>query len=251
MCLVAFALDVHPRHRLVLAGNRDEVATRPAAPLAAWDDAPDVVAGRDLVAGGTWLGVTRGGRWAVLTNVREPNVRRARARSRGALPAEFLTGADAAEAYAQAVEAAKDDFEGFNLVVGDADGAFVVSTRTAGVTALGPGVYGLSNDRLDTPWPKVVTARQRLRDALREDPVDDDALFGLLDDRQLAPDADLPATGVPLDVERELSAVRIVMPGYGTRVSTALRLDRDGGGHVAERTWTPDGRPGTLVRVAL
>ncbi len=247
MCLVVFALDAHPRHRLVLAGNRDEVVTRPAAPLAAWDDAPDVVAGRDLEAGGTWLGATRDGRWSVLTNVRDPRHPRPSTRSRGALPADFLRSHATAATYADTVFAARDAYDGFNLVVGDAAGTFWVSTRAEAVTQLGTGVYGLSNDRLDTPWPKVVRARRRLRDALRDDPVDEAALFDLLDDRHQAPDSDLPDTGVPLDVERALSAVRIVLPGYGTRVSTALTLDPDGSGRMAERTWLPGGSAGALT----
>lgn len=251
MCLVAFALDAHPRHRLVLAGNRDEAFARPAAPLAAWDDAPAVIAGRDLEAGGTWLGVTRAGRWAVLTNVRDPRNPRPSVRSRGALVADFLRGDAPPADYAAAVHDARDAFEGFNLVVGDAGAICVVSTRVEGVTALGPGVYGLSNDRLDTPWPKVVTARRRLRDTLHDDPVDPADLLALLDDRQPAADDDLPDTGIGRAWERALSPVRIVTDGYGTRVSTALVLDRDGGGQIAERTWTPDGSSGALVEVDL
>lgn len=251
MCLVAFALDVHPRHALVLAGNRDEAFSRPAAPLAVWDDAPDVVAGRDLQAGGTWLGVTLAGRWAVLTNVRDPKNPRPSVRSRGSLVADFLRGAQSAGAYAETVHAERDAFDGFNLVVGEGTEAFVVSTRHDDILTLGPGVYGLSNDRLDTPWPKVRRARRHLRDALRDDPVDLDRLFALLDDRQFAADDDLPETGVGIDWERVLSPVRIVTDGYGTRVSTALLLDRNGGGRMAERTWQPDGTEGTTVAVDL
>lgn len=251
MCLVVFALDAHPRHRLVLAGNRDEAFARPAAPLAAWADAPGVVAGRDLEAGGTWLGATRDGRWAVLTNVRDPLHPRPHVRSRGALAADFLRGHAGARRYAARVSDERGLYDGFNLVVGDRQSVAVVSTRDDGVTELGPGVYGLSNDRLDTPWPKLVRARRRLRTALREDPVDRADLFDLLDDRQPAPDAELPDTGVGLELERVLSPVRILTDGYGTRVSTVLTLDRDGGGRVSERTWNPDGSAGALVRVDL
>ena len=251
MCLVAFALDAHPRHRLVLMGNRDEAFARPAAPLAAWADAPEVIAGRDLVAGGTWLGVTRSGRWAVLTNVRDPRHPRPSVRSRGDLVADYLRGGASPLAYAADVHEARDQYDGFNLVVGDADAVAVVSTQHDDVLELGPGVYGLSNDRLDTPWPKVVRARQRLRDALRADAVDPADLLALLDDRQPAPDGDLPDTGVGLAWERRLSPVRILADGYGTRVSTALVLDRDGGGQIAERTWEPDGAAGALVTVDI
>ena len=249
MCLVGFALDAHPRHALVLAGNRDEVFSRPTAPLAAWDDAPHVIAGRDLTAGGTWLGVTPAQKWAVLTNVRDPQNPRSATRSRGALVADFLHGDASPQAYAQAVHAARDDFDGFNLVVGEGAQAFVVSTRSEALTALGPGVYGISNDRLDTPWPKVETARRMLRDALRDDPADPERLFALLDDTATAPDADLPETGVGLPLERALSSIRIAPTNvphggaYGTRVSTALVLDRDGRGRIAERTWDAAGSP--------
>ncbi len=250
MCLVVFALDAHPRHRLVLAGNRDEAFARPAAPLAEWADAPDVVAGRDLEAGGTWLGATHDGRWAVLTNVRDPRRPRPHVRSRGALAADFLRGDADARRYAERVSGERGLYDGFNLVVGDRRSVAVVSTQTDGVTALGPGVYGLSNDRLDTPWPKLVRARRRLRAALSEGPADRADLFDLLDDRQLAPDAELPDTGVGLEMERVLSPVRILADGYGTRVSTVLTLGR-GGGTISEQTWRADGSAGPFAELAL
>lgn len=251
MCLVVFALDAHQRHRLVLAGNRDEAFARPAAPLAEWADAAGVVAGRDLEAGGTWLGATRDGRWAVLTNVRDPLNPRPHVRSRGALAADFLAGGRSAAAYAERVSGERDLYDGFNLVVGDRESVAVVSTRTDGVTELGPGVYGLSNDRLDTPWPKLIRARRRLRAALRQEHVDRADLLGLLDDRQPAPDAELPDTGVGLELERALSPVRILTDGYGTRVSTVLTLDRDGGGAISEQTWRADGSAGPSAELAL
>ena len=263
MCLLLFALDAHPRHRLVVAANRDEFTDRPAAPLGWWADAPDVLAGRDLEANGTWMGVTRGGRWAALTNVREPKVGashpknprpaglRSARRSRGALVAEFLGGAETAEAAAARVHAERDAYDGFNLVLRDGVSAWTVSTRTDRPARLGPGVYGLSNDVLDTPWPKVVRGRDALRAALRADPVPTDRLLDLLRDDATPPDADLPDTGVGLEWERTLSPAFIVAEGYGTRVSTALTLDRDGGVRVAERTWLPGGVAGETVRVAF
>lgn len=251
MCLVAFAIGAHPRHRLVLIGNRDEAFARPAAPLAPWPDAPGVSAGRDLEAGGTWLGVAENGRWGVLTNVRDPQHPRPSERSRGDLVSRFLRGSDSAAEYAGAVHRERAAFDGFNLVVGDADSVYVVSTRHEEILELGAGVYGLSNDRLDTPWPKVVRARQRLRDSLQGERVDPDDLLAILDDRQFAADADLPDTGVGLDWERRLSPVRIVADGYGTRVSTAVVLDRADGGVMVERTWQPDGSEGATVRVEI
>ncbi len=251
MCLIAFALDAHPAHRLVLMANRDEAYARPAAPLAPWPDAPGVLAGRDLTAGGTWLGVSETGRWAALTNVRDPRHPRPAERSRGALVSDYLRSADSASGYARAVREHRDAFDGFNVVVGDPAGVFVVSTRHDEVLELGPGVYGLSNDRLDTPWPKVVRARQRLRDALRAGTVDPADLLALLDDCEGAPDAELPDTGVGLPLERVLAPVRIVTDGYGTRASTAVVLNEGGAGSITERTWRPDGSMGDTVSQPL
>ena len=250
MCLLLFALDAHPRHRLVVAANRDEFTDRPAAPLGWWDDAPDVLAGRDLTANGTWMGITRAGRWAALTNVRDPTNPRPARRSRGALVAEFLTGAETAEAAAVRVWAERGDYDGFNLVLRDGASAWAVSTRADRPARLGPGVYGLSNDRLDTPWPKVVRGKAALDAALEADPVPLDALLDLLHDDRPVPDADLPETGVGLAWERVLSPAFIVAEGYGTRVSTALTLD-DGRVAVAERTWLPGGAVGETRRVAF
>lgn len=251
MCLLLFALDAHPRHRLVVAANRDEFFDRPAAPLHAWDDAPDVLAGRDLRAGGTWMGVTRGGRWAALTNVRDPKNPRPSERSRGSLVSDFLTGPSSAESYANHVFRVRDLYDGFNLIVADAGSAWTVSTRLDRPTMLGPGVYGLSNDRLDTPWPKVERGRRLLRAALAADAVETEALLDLLDDRHQPPDADLPHTGVGLDWERRLAPMRIVTDGYGTRVSTAIVQDADGATRIAEQTWQPDGHRGGLVELAV
>ncbi|MDT0630521.1 NRDE family protein [Rubrivirga litoralis] len=251
MCLLLFALDAHPRHRLVVAANRDEFTTRPAAPLGWWDDAPAVLAGRDLEANGTWMGVTRDGRWAALTNVRDPRTPRPAQRSRGALVADFLGGAETAEAAAARVHAERDAYDGFNLVLRDGASTWTVSTRMDAPTELGPGVYGLSNDRLDTPWPKVVRGRQALRAALESDPVEPDALLDLLRDDRPAPDESLPDTGVGLAWERVLSPAFIVAEGYGTRVSTALTLGRDGHVEVAERTWQAGGVEGETVREAF
>lgn len=251
MCLVTFALDAHPRHSVVLAGNRDEAHSRPAAPLSRWADAPDIVAGRDLSAGGTWLGVTASRRWAVLTNVRDPRHPRAAIRSRGALVADYLQSDAHPRDFAAAVQATRDDYDGFNLVVGLDARAYAVSTRHD-VKRLGPGVYGLSNDQIDTGWPKVSRARTGLREAIQRDPVRFDDLFDLLDDRRPAAyDWMLPDTGVGIELERILSPIRIVTDGYGTRVSTVLTMTTDGPIRMAERTWHPDGTAGDLVQVEL
>lgn len=250
MCTLLFAVDAHPRYRLVLAANRDEFYARPTAPAGWWSEAPHVLAGRDLQAGGTWLGVTRAGRWAGLTNVRDPKDVRPGAPSRGALVAEFLRGDAPAAAYLRSIEAAR--FVGFNLVVGDADGTWYLSQGEGVPRRLAPGVYGVSNARLDTPWPKVERGKAGLRALLARPEVDAGALLDLLADPTRAADEALPDTGVGLELERALSPLFIAMPGYGTRSSTALRIEA-GGAAVAslrESTVRP-GAPAEVVEFAF
>ena len=256
MCLVFVAVDIVPGHPLVLAGNRDEAHARPTARLAAWTDAPQVVAGRDLTAGGTWLGTAahpaQVGRWATVTNVRDPAAIRRDARSRGALVADFLRGSDAPEAYARRVHAAREAFNGFNLLVGVGGEAWLASTRRPAAERLAAGVHGLSNDTLDTPWPKLTRGRDAFAAVLaRTGPPDADALLGVLADETRPADADLPETGVGPALERVLSPAFIRGAHYGTRASTVLVLDAGGGGRIVEQTWGPDGARGALVRLAL
>lgn len=251
MCLLLFAINAHPRHRLVVAANRDEFYDRPAAPLGWWPDAPDVLAGRDLRAGGTWMGLSRDGRWAALTNVRDPQAGRTRSRSRGALVAEFLAGRWSAAAYAAHTFHQRDEYDGFNLVLWDRDSAWSVSTQLEEPVELGPGVYGLSNDVLDTPWPKVQRGKDALRAALAAVTVEPDALLDLLRDDRQPPDAHLPDTGVGIEWERRLAPMFIATDGYGTRVSTAVVVDQDGRAVVSEQTWLPGHQPGGRVDLTL
>ncbi len=251
MCVLFAAIGVHPRHALVLAGNRDEAHARPTSGLARWADAPHVLAGRDLEAGGTWLGVTDAGRWATVTNVRDPASVRPDARSRGALVADFLLGSDIPAAYAARVHAERSQFNGFNLLVGDGADVWIASTRRdAG--PLAPGVYRLSNDTLDTPWPKLVRGRDAFARVLESGDLDDDDLLALLADETPAADADLPETGVGLEIERVLSPLFIRGERYGTRASTALLIGSGGtGGRITEQTWGPGGVPGPRTSLAL
>ena len=239
MCLIVFRLGADG---LTLAANRDEFRDRPAAPAAPWPEAPTVVAGRDLRAGGTWLGATAAGRWAALTNVRAQDVAdsRTNARSRGGLVSNFLTGSASAQLFAEQSFATRGLYRGFNLLIGDGADAWLVSTRLDAPRRLRAGVYGLSNDTLDTPWPKLVRAR-RAFSALAEAGADDDALADVLRDTTAPPDADLPETGVGLDKERFLSTAFIDGPAYGTRVTTVLRVGADGTAALRERTWAPGG----------
>jgi uncharacterized protein with NRDE domain len=244
MCLIAFAWDAHPAWRLVVAANRDEFYARPTAPADWWADAPDVLAGRDLREGGTWMGVTRAGRFAAVTNFRDPGLHQlAGAPSRGALVADFLRGSVDAEAYAHDLAGRAAAYNGFNLLVGDEGGLFYVSNRTPGARRLEPGVYGLSNHLLDTPWPKVVRAKQAMAGALaRADGAGggwDSGLWEMLGDRVIAADDDLPDTGVGAERERLLSPPFIRSDVYGTRASTVLTVGRDGGVRLVERSAAP------------
>jgi uncharacterized protein with NRDE domain len=251
VCVLFAAIGVHPGHALVLAGNRDEAHARPTAPLARWPDAPGVVAGRDLTAGGTWLGVTDTGRWATVTNVRDPAAVRTDARSRGALVADFLRGTDTPAAYARLVQAAHGTYNGFNLLVGIGAEAWFASSRRPAAERLAPGVYGLSNDTLDTPWPKLTRGRDAFAAALRAGPTDPVDLLAFLHDETPAPDADLPETGVGIGLERVLSPLFIRGARYGTRASTALMISDTGAIQIAEQTWGPDGARGPSADLRL
>jgi uncharacterized protein with NRDE domain len=245
MCLIALAYEQGP-HRLVVAANRDEFHARPAAPAAFWPDAPHVLGGRDLRGGGTWLGVTRGGRFAAITNFRELAETPAGAPSRGHLVADFLTGGADAEVYVRRMVREGHRYAGFNLLVADDAGLFYVSNRAAGWRRLDPGVYGLSNHLLDTPWPKVRRATAALRASLAHPAhVLEAALFDALADEAFAPDGELPETGVGTELERALSAPFIRAGEYGTRASTVLAVSREGGVRLVERTVVPgsDARP--------
>jgi len=240
MCLILVAWKVHPSYPLVVAANRDEFHARPTAVAARWSDAPQVIAGRDLEAGGTWLGVTDAGRFAAVTNVREPGKPKG-PRSRGCLAQNFLAGEMSPGDFAGSV--ADDQFSGFNLLVADTQTLCYRSNRDGAARALPAGVYGVSNHLLDTPWPKLMTAKARFAEALDRLP-DEQSFFDLLADDEIVPDDDLPATGIPLEWERRLSAVFVRSPDYGTRASTLLLRRRDGTGMLVERSFDATGARG-------
>jgi uncharacterized protein with NRDE domain len=228
MCLILFAWKVHPAYLLVLAANRDEYYARPSAPAAFWDDAPDLLAGRDLKAGGTWLGITRSGRLAALTNYRDPASLKQDAPSRGHLVSDYLRNQESSDAYLKRLAARADRYNGFSLLVGDCSALFVYSNRSEAIR-LNPGIYGMSNHLLDTPWPKVSLGKQSMERILagRQNP-SPDALLDLLASRSRPPDDLLPDTGVGPEWERILSPLFIESPSYGTRCSTVLLIDRQG-----------------------
>jgi len=239
MCLIAIAWQAHPDYPLVVAANRDEWRDRPAAPAHWWSDHPQLLAGRDLQAGGTWMGVTRRGRFAAVTNFRDPSERRSTALSRGALVADFLLGSAGPAAYLDQLAGRAAQYNAFNLLVSDGRTLFYFGSREGGLRTVEPGVHALSNHLLDEPWPKVAKARRAMQEAIGDG---DEPLFAMLSDPTRAPDDQLPDTGVGLERERLLSAALITGEAYGTRASTVLRVGtsvvhfeertRDGAGFV-------------------
>jgi uncharacterized protein with NRDE domain len=240
VCLLVFAWRCHPRYALVLAGNRDEFHQRPAAPADWWPAPPGILAGKDLAAGGTWLGVSRSGRAAVVTNFREAPTAQAASRSRGALISAFLAASTSPAVWSRSVDGG--EYGGFNLLLFAGRQGHYLSNREEQDSAVEPGIHGLSNHRLDTPWPKLVTARDRFASSLEGADVEIAELFELLSDRRQAPAASLPRTGVPEEWERLLSAAFIVHPAYGTRASTVLAIGHDGRVRFEERRFDPDGQ---------
>jgi uncharacterized protein with NRDE domain len=235
MCLAVLAFDAHPAYRIVIAANRDEYHARPALPAQWWPEG--WLAGRDLAGGGTWLGITRNGRWALLTNVREAGRKDTRAPTRGALVTAVLDSAEPPLAALAAVAARGADYNGFNLLAGEGNEAGWYSNRAGTPTRLAAGTYGISNAALDTPWPKVRAAKARVARWCAEQREDAEALFAALGARELAADHELPATGVSLQWERRLSARFIVSEEYGTRCSTVILVGRDGAAVFEERTF--------------
>jgi uncharacterized protein with NRDE domain len=241
MCLIAFAWNVHPRWRLVLLGNRDEFHARPSATLAHWPDSP-VMAGRDLQAGGTWLGATAAGRCAVVTNVRDPQASLA-GWSRGLLVSDYLSGARGASVQARTLLAKAASYRPFNLLLFDAHAALALGNHPRPhVRTLGPGVHALSNAELDTPWPKTCAIRQRLRAWVARADDDPLPLLAALADEQVAADVKLPDTGIGLERERWLSSAFVRGDRYGTRASTLVAIAHDGSGLLVERSFGPGGR---------
>lgn len=239
MCLIAFAWNAHPDFRLIIGANRDEWHERPTAAAAWWRDQPEILAGRDLKAGGTWMGVTRNGRFAAVTNFRDPGDKRSTARSRGELVTRFLTGHSTPQSFLPVIKREAHEYNGFNLVVGDGSSLGYFSSRREEVEILPRGVYALSNHTLNEPWPKVSTAKSALEAALQakmSEKARQLAIFDFLSDTTTAADSALPDTGVGIAWERVLSPALIVSPDYGTRASTILSITNDGHVSFAEYT---------------
>lgn len=234
MCLIILGYKVHPRFRLVLTANRDEFLKRPTAAAHWWEDHPELLGGRDLQGGGTWIGVHKSGKWGAVTNYREPIGLIPDAPSRGELIPNFLLGSDSAVNYLQNLKGRAQAFNGFNLLLDDGNDIAYFGNRAENVQVLEPGIYGLSNALLNTSWPKVDKGREGLRAILEKGNFNSDALFDLMANTISAPDDELPDTGVGLELERQLSPMCISMPEYGTRVSTNLLIGHDQKVHFEE-----------------
>lgn len=250
MCLLVFNWQPAGRYPLVFVGNRDEFHERPAEPLAWWHSPNGLLAGRDVTGGGTWLGVTRGGRFAVVTNYREMGERRQGAPSRGRLITRFADPSVTVGDYAGELSASAGDYAGYNLLFGEPGRGTlnVFSNRDGPAKPVPAGVHGLSNHLLDTPWPKLVRTRQRFSAELASDDPDIEKLFDILADRTPAVKDELPDTGIGHHWESLLSSPFIVSDEYGTRCSTVVIVRADGVTHVAERSFDTAGRmTGELV----
>jgi uncharacterized protein with NRDE domain len=250
MCLIVFAWRVVPGVPVIAAANRDEFYDRPAAPAAPWQEDPNVIAGRDLKGGGSWMGVTKDGpngpKFAALTNIRAPGERREDAPTRGALVADYLRGELTAAEYLERIAPGSADYNGFNLVLGDRDSLYWYSNRGGDDPRNGQPlevgrIYGISNGLLDAPWPKVLRTKAQFASLLCQG-APEDAYFEMLADTTRAPDLRLPETGMPLEVERMLSPVCIESPGYGTRTSTVVKLYANGAPELLERVVQPQGQ---------
>jgi uncharacterized protein with NRDE domain len=245
LCLIVFAWRVIPGMPVIACANRDEYYDRPATPAGPWPENPDIIAGRDLQGGGSWMGVTRSGpngpKFAALTNIRAPG-NRSDAPTRGALVADFLQGDFDAAGYLDRIAQRAGDYNGFNLILGDREGLYWFSNRACGDPrngqALEPGIYGVSNGLLDAAWPKVLRTKATFASLLLQG-APEEAYFEMLADTTRAPDLRLPDTGVPIEMERQLSAVCIEIPGYGTRTSTVVKLYGDGEPELHERVLQP------------
>lgn len=245
MCLILAAWQVHPQYPLIIAANRDEYFVRPTHSAGFWAESPNLLAGRDLSAGGTWLGITRGDsafRFAALTNYRDPQREKETSTSRGALVSGFLQGSASTRDYLAAVASNGDSYNGFNLLVCDGSALACYNNIEHKTIVLEPGIHGLSNHVINTPWPKVTEASQALATSLRDQP-DAETLFNFLRDDTIADDIDLPNTGIPLELERRLSSIFVCTTpdsAYGTRCSTVLVIGADKEVIFDEQVWNPD-----------
>lgn len=238
MCLIHFQFQNHPHYKLILAANRDEAYDRPTAKAHYWEDEPSIIAGRDLLQMGTWLGVTRGGRFAALTNFRDPKQNSEDKISRGDIVRRYLGTHISLERFLLTLKHNRHYYAGFNVILGNQDELFYYNNAQNKITRIPKGIHGLSNHMLNTPWPKVTKGKDMLEHYVwTHQNVDPDKLFDILMDSEEARDDELPQTGVSLELERQLSPQFIKTSGYGTRSSTVVLIDKENHITFIERTY--------------
>ena len=243
MCILFIAVNQHPKYPLIIAANRDEFHKRPTAVSHFWPNHSELLAGKDLEAGGTWMGINKQGRIAALTNIRAPGKERLNATTRGELVTHFLTDNKSSSEYLSRLQNTHEQYNGYNLLYGDFKDLHVYNNFENAVYTLGDGVYGLSNASLDIPWPKIDAGKEALADYCQQaDTLSHEHLFTLLNNSQAASDDVLPKTGVPLEWERMLSSIFIQSEDYGTRSSTVLLIDNNDHCYWEERTYTPQAK---------
>jgi uncharacterized protein with NRDE domain len=238
MCLLTIAYNIHPNYPLIIVSNRDEFYEREAAPAHYWEDEPNIYAGRDLLGGGTWIGVSKNGRFAAITNYRDPSLPEIGQRSRGDIVRNFLIEKGASTTFFEELMKTKGLYGGYNFIGYDGERLLHYNNILDEGGPVSPGIHSVSNASLNTPWPKVMLASEKLEKALQlsgEDQIN--ALKTLLEDRSIAPDEALPNTGVGIHLERILSAQFVEMNGYGTRSSATILIDYEGIIHFSERTY--------------
>ncbi len=241
MCLLVFAWQHHPEYRFILAGNRDEFFVRPSRAACWWRHPSEILAGRDLKAGGTWLGINRSGRFGVVTNFREMGNTAAVTPSRGLLIPAFFGSADSVDTFFDELAVRGEELAPFSFIFGDMTALHYLSNRADSVRPIPPGIHGLSNHALDTPWPKLKQTRERFEKLLESPEIDNGGLFEMLADRSQASDKELPKTGLGKELEKRLSAPFIITPTYGTRCSTVVSVRNSGAVTFIERSFEPDG----------
>lgn len=239
MCLIAFSYKTHPTYKLIVAANRDEFYQRPTRPAQFWTEEkqPHILAGKDLKASGTWMGISKTGKWGALTNYRDPKNIRENAPTRGTLVLDFLKTERSAFEYLKNVEDSSKSYNGFNLLIGEKDSLYHYSNENQKITEIVPGIHGLSNALLDTPWPKLDQAKKDLKKVTAEQNFDKEELFEILKNPEKAPDDKLPKTGIPYEWEKAISSVFIKTENYGTLCSTLLLVDYDGNAEFTERRY--------------
>ncbi|WP_420582225.1 NRDE family protein [Reichenbachiella sp.] len=236
MCLILFAWKKHPSYDLIVTANRDEFYNRPTQAASLWPEQPTLLAGKDLTAGGTWMGVTKTGKFAALTNYRDIANINDHAPSRGDLTKDYLIQNHKPKTYLEKLKSEQIPYNGFNLLIGDQNSLWYYNNINYEIKPLEPGIYGLSNALLDDPWPKVEAGKQKLGELIQNDALTADSLLKIIQDKTIALDIKLPNTGVPLEWERALSAMFITMENYGTRCSTTL-LKKGTSTNFAEKTY--------------